>query len=237
MRINYVFFLAIFFLLVGVAFAGVAVKDSGTYVGEATAIDIAGDNTVTFDGSTATITTGSSPASSYKYAYMPVSGLQLSAGMRPDGFITSGIATALTANGVETSSVLEIGSTEGFIVMNDSTDYIIFYMNLPETFYYDGTAADLTLGLDLSEGAAHAGTDTWTVTYYEDGLETGAMISQNLSMNATARGWVEDTAIGADASITGANKVLIIKVAPSTSNDDGRLYGMRLKYRPGIDFD
>lgn len=48
----------ILFLLffVGVLFAGVAVKDDGTYSGEATEIDFV-DSTVTFDGSKVTVDT------------------------------------------------------------------------------------------------------------------------------------------------------------------------------------
>lgn len=237
MRIKLLFALAILFLCAGVAFASVAVLDDGTYEGEAMTIDFTG-NTVSFDGSKATVASNNfgtditTDASSYKYAYMPISYNSDSDVTR---FTMGGIADDLTASGI--TGVLETGAAEGYVELNDAADYIMWYMVLPETYYNDGTAADLQLSFDMSEAAAHSGQDSYTLTVYEDGSETGAMISEDLSMNATARGWVNATAMGDDVSISGSNKVLIGKLNTQADTDDVIVYGARLKYRPGVDFD
>jgi len=244
MKKRYLLFLLIPLFIIGCqsdAESGVATQDDGTYLGESTHINFTGAAT-TFSKDTTTVPLNVATddfyteAGDYKYVYIPISAVQAAAGggaVRVDMFQTCGIASPLTANGL--TGILEIGTAEGYVDMAEAADSLTFYLMLPETFYDSGTAGDLILSWDLSEGAAASGTDTLDINIYEDGSETGLMLADELSMNATARAWVDGSDLGDDVSISGANKVLIVQVTPDSADDDVRIYGARLKYRPGID--
>lgn len=221
--------LFILFVLVCVAYATVATVDA-----VAERVDNLLGNTVV-NGNITVKGDVKSADGDYKYAYMPICAYNDGSGVRTDSFTMCGLARNLTANGLESESTVEAGSTEGFVTMNDSTDYILFYATVPELYFDSDTAADLKLEFDLSEGAAATGTDSYVITFYQDGSETAAMLTDNVSMSGTARAWASSSGLGDNASISGNCQSLIVKVAPSTSNDDMRVYGARWNYRPGVD--
>jgi len=224
--------LVLILILAPFALASVAIQDDGTYEGEATYINFKGSD-VSFSADTATVDLVNINTGAYKYAYMPVSSNEDT--NDTSGFTIGGIATDLTASGLGTGAT-EAGTTEGYVLLDTDTDYVLFYMNLPETFYYAGALGDLTLGLDLSSTVSDTtGTRTIQVEMYEDGSETGLMLSNELSMSRSTRATVDFTGFGNDVSISGNSKVLIVKITPETTHDDGRLYGARLTYLTGLD--
>lgn len=225
--------LVLILILAPFALASVAIQDDGTYEGEATYINFAGSD-VSFSSDTATVDLVNINTGAYKYALMPISSIDDPVSRM---FAIGGIATDITASGIyDVAGVMEIGSAEGYVHFDDAADYILFYLPLPETFYYGGSLADLVLGLDLSNtGSTVDGTRTIQVNMYEDGSETGLMLSDELSSSRTARTWVDFTGFGNDVSITGVNETLIVKINTETDNDDARLYGARLTYLTGLD--
>lgn len=238
------------FLLGSVAFAAIATDDIAVHTDFAQAtgvrVDASGDLVPVTDSTNDLGASGEEFAevhadaiimgSNYKYSYMPISA-DSDAGnggaILADKFTIGGIAVDLTATGL--SGVEETGAAEGYVTLDAATDNMTWYMVLPETFVDGGSASDLLISFDMSEAAAAAGTDSYELYIYEDGSETAVMVDEDLSMNATTRAWVDSSGMGDNASISGANKVLIVKIETQGADDDCQVYGARLKYKAGID--
>ena len=148
----------------------------------------------------------------------------------------TGGATPLACTGL--SGVADAGSTEGYVTMDSSAaDVMLFAVQMPQTAIITGAAGDLVLEFDVDE----SGTDTTmvlAVTIY-DGDSTGAIASDSISIDTgTARGWVGlqtySGGLGALATVT-VNDRFYIKVAPQDATDVCNIYGVRLKYRAGLE--
>lgn len=144
-------------------------------------------------------------------------------------------ATPLACTGL--SGVADAGATEGYVTMDSSADVLLFAVQMPPTSVVTGAAGDLVFEFDVDEN----GTDTTmvlTVTIY-DGDSTTAIASDSVSIDTgTARGWfglqTYAGGLGALSTVT-VNDRFYIKVAPQGATDVCNIYGVRMKYRAGLE--
>ena len=131
----------------------------------------------------------------------------------------------------------ELGSTEGYVLLSDGTDYVRFGIQLPDDFIDAGAVGDLIIEFDMWEKAAEE--VNLEVKIYQYGDATPEVDDTIVIADAAARGWVTfvtlSTGIGAVATID-AEDVLIVEITQEGADDaeDVWIYGARLTYRTGI---
>jgi len=131
--------------------------------------------------------------------------------------------------------------TEGNVHIADTGDTMLFTIQLPETFVDVGSASDLIIEFDINEQIIGDSMDL-RVHIYDYG-DTVPDISDTVQLDSDAeiatREWAGlqtlSDGIGADTCVA-ADNVLTIALFPETdSGDSGYIYGIRLKYRVGIE--
>jgi len=128
----------------------------------------------------------------------------------------------------------EIGTTEGYIFSNDAADFTRFTWQLPDDWIDTGSAAELAFEFDVLE--QRGGEDiTIDVRFFEYGNTTAIYTDTITVVDTTPRGWatLDTNTLGSDADI-GPGDTLIVEVTGTTDDMDFYLYGVRCKYRMGI---
>lgn len=149
-------------------------------------------------------------------------------------------APAIPLASVGLSGTPDAGSVEGSLSLGVS-DSMAFCVPIPQTMAITGTAGDLMLFFDGVKPAAVPATDTCSVLRVQiyDGDSTTAIVTDLVTFDSGAsRAHVGLTAyaggLGALASIT-SNDRLYVVVTPVDVDDTATVYGVRLKYRAGME--
>ena len=135
---------------------------------------------------------------------------------------------------VDLTGTVEIGTTEGLVNVDVAADFLRFSVQLPDTWIDNGDAWDMEFEFDIL--GIGVGTETIDVRFFEYG-NTTAIITDTLTGPA-ARAWTNldtlSTGIGADADL-GPGDVLLIEMTANTGTDDFRIWGVRMKFVPGLE--
>jgi len=135
-----------------------------------------------------------------------------------------------------TAGSAELGGTEGYVTVDDDEDFLRFTWQLPETFIDTGVAGELTFEFDIHEQAAEE--CNIDIRIFEYG-NTAVIYTDTLTVaNGAARAWValDTDTLGSDADI-GPGDSLLVEITSTTDNDDFNIYGVRCKYRFGLQKD
>lgn len=164
----------------------------------------------------------------HKYKVVPVSYISATEcrlGVGGDGNLCVGL----------TAGADEIGTTEGYVEVDDAADFLRFSIELPDDWVDTGTAADLQIEFDIHEQAAEE--CNVDVRLFEYGNTTPILTDAITLADSAARAFTAlDTAssgIGADSDIDG-DDLLFVEMTCTADTDDFFLYGVRLTYRVGI---
>lgn len=172
----------------------------------------------------------------YKYHYFPFG--TNGAGDRETTDIGGG-AEILNSSGL--TGVNEVGSTTGYIQMNEDADILRFRFHLPETYVDTGSAGDLKLQFYVDEQVT-IDAATYDVNIYEFNNASPILTDQFTVKYGDAAGWVDlvtnSAGIGDDGDID-EDDILVITISPQTNLPVGathkvNIYGMRIRYRPGL---
>lgn len=152
--------------------------------------------------------------------------------------VVTGGASALRSVGLA-AGVADIGSAEGYVAIGDAADHLIIAIPMPDTFIDTGTQADLVLSFDIAEqsGLSQA---TATVNIYQRGAATANIIAGDTIViaNGAARAFnnlqTNSTGIGNDVELD-EEDTIVIDISPNSAADDFNVYGVRMKYRYGLE--
>lgn len=169
----------------------------------------------------------------HKVKYFPIS-----QGVTSATEVIVGGGTGLTCIGLA-AGANEIGSTEGFVSVDDETDYVLFSIPLPDDFVNVGGVGDLIISFDVDEQAGEPVDVVVKIYEYDGDLgNTTAIVSDEIDMaDDGTRKWVTfatlTTGIG---GVTGLDQGdhLIIELSSVAAGDDFDLYGIRMIYRCGL---
>lgn len=170
----------------------------------------------------------------YKYHYYPMAfrpgeGKTYDVGGGADGLLSTGL-----------SGIEEIGSTQGYIRMDNKNDIMRFRFHLPETFVDLGDANDLLLQFYVDDQVT-SDAATYDVSIYEFGSTTPIITDTFTAKYGMTAGWVDldtnSTGIGNDSDID-ADDILVVVVTAEVggvARDQADIYGCRIRYRAGIE--
>jgi hypothetical protein len=129
-----------------------------------------------------------------------------------------------------------------YVTLDADADSVVFGMQVPSNAILTGDAADLQFLIDFASVDTTA-TVTFNVKIwqYGAGYDTAALVSDTISVatdTLTIRGWFGlsslSTGIGAVSGVDVADR-LVFEISPTSAWDSGTLYGVRLKYRAGLE--
>jgi len=199
--------------------------DLGNAVGDA--INMIGTATTTNKG--VGFVTNTSKTHKYAYGgigYVGATSISCTGWASADGLASTGLA----------AGVAESFAAEGYTMIDDAADYLLFSMKIPPLFVDDGNATDLMIEFDLEEQAAEE--CNLDVRIFVYGNTTPIVTDTIVIANAAARAWSPlvtlATGFGAVANLT-ADSILLIEVTSTADADDVDVYGVRLKYNVGVE--
>ena len=122
--------------------------------------------------------------------------------------------------------------TEGFVDLNAVADFLRFTVQLPDTWIDNGDAWDMEFEFDVDRTGAGAG--TIDVRIFEYGNVT-RIIADTVTAPAT-RAWTDlntlATGIGANLD---PGDVLLFELTQNGATDNFRIWGVRMKFVPGLE--
>ncbi len=168
----------------------------------------------------------------HKAKYFPIS-----AGFSTATECIVGGGTGLTCSGLNTGAD-EIGSTEGFVQVDDETDTTVFSFPLPDDFVDTGTQADLIITFDIAEQAGEECNIDVLFYEYDGAANTTAIITDTIVIaDSAGRGLkplvTNAAGIGNEADLNGGDHI-IVHITSTAAADDFNLYGFKLSYRVGL---
>ena len=166
-------------------------------------------------------------AKTHNYVYFGI-GYEAATTITVSGGGSEMVCTGLAAG------VADAGSTQGYTMLDDAADTMLFSFRMPDDCVITDTDTDFVLDAYLHEQLSGTAVN---INIYEFGNTTPILTDTYVTVDGVAAGWVtmttKSTGFGADTDLD-ADDTLIIKLDTVGDANDVDVYGFRLKYKTGL---